>query len=429
MLLLVYGLSVTAAMSQTAPQCAAGCACTDRADDSSPLADAPGGANTEDEEVAIYDPETGDVAEVVVIDGTGQPDNSAGNNGGILGAADRHADAVAVRNSAYNRQITKQNDDAPLMTCFDRALGLTSRLGLMFSDKAPEWSVPAANTQVFGSVSHPDIGLRVTLGNALRETITDSVLGISPSFADSLSYALSDGPIDAISTWVYDGLYDLIDTLMEPIDQLGEIIAQFNDYVGDIYRYFEMFNIVFPIAIQGLVGSINAIWQMINEYIDTAISTVMNFINTLINNIQNFINSAVTSILEHVTGPDGECARFSKLWGNGFPEDFRGLTGTGTERGAPYMTVLSMIGGAVRGLGGDDPGQYLLQEINNAANSGILRRALEDISEGDNGVLARPGTERNRHYWPALPTDGVIGYRTATVRELVNCMRATGGSC
>src|SRR5690606_15005453 len=52
---------------------------------------------------------------------------------GIEGALERRAEAKRVEHKAQAREHIKMNDNAPGMTCFDRALAMTQQLGNIFS--------------------------------------------------------------------------------------------------------------------------------------------------------------------------------------------------------------------------------------------------------------------------------------------------------
>ena len=55
--------------------------------------------------------------------------------GGIWGIMQTHKQTMVLANKSVTDQIIKQTDSQLALTCFDKAMALTSRLGNIFSDK------------------------------------------------------------------------------------------------------------------------------------------------------------------------------------------------------------------------------------------------------------------------------------------------------
>ncbi|MDD9901838.1 MAG: hypothetical protein OXT65_12755 [Alphaproteobacteria bacterium] len=104
--------------------------------------------------------------------------SETGNRGGILGLMERHADAKRVRNAAYAKMILHP-DSTLLVSCFERGLSVSSRLGAIFSDLPPPLSsdqttysysiMPSLGEDLFrGPIYNPlaGLGMRVMPGAA-----------------------------------------------------------------------------------------------------------------------------------------------------------------------------------------------------------------------------------------------------------------------
>jgi hypothetical protein len=303
--------------------------------------------------------------------------NSMNNQGGFLGASQRHADVVSLRNRAYAREGLPQNDNAPGMACFDRAMGLTSRLGGYFSDVAPS-GVVAADTNMFGTLVYPKMGIGTYLGDGMDKTLSEGLRNHMSGFMGSLSAGLGAIVGSALSSWVNQYIMPIIDTLVQPLQQLCGIIAQFNGYMSQIYGLFRQLGIIMPPVVQAVVGALNIIWQRISEIINSAISAVMNIITRIINQIQSLIQGALSSLLSFAT-PGGECSRMAQIWGNGQPAGFRPLMGAGAQRGTPYVMFSEVMMKSIPDTQGN-AGRFMQSEVASTNNDVVARMAREDVS-------------------------------------------------
>lgn len=109
-----------------------------------------------------------------------------GGANSMWGAMTNHSDALRVRNHAYAREIIKQPDSTLGLTCFDRALALTSRLGLIFSDAyLPNLPPGPANAAVFGASAYSAYATDGWLIADLRNVISAGLQDHASDFADS----------------------------------------------------------------------------------------------------------------------------------------------------------------------------------------------------------------------------------------------------
>jgi len=325
-------------------------------------------------------------------------------------AAENHAEAKRIEGNAHTKQNTPQNDNAPGMTCFDHAIGLTARLGGIFSDVTPT-NVPAAVESVFGTSSFPDFGAGTKLIKGLDAVVTPTVQEHAINFTDSLSQALGATVMGYVNAFVNDTIQPILDSIAGPLATLNGYVADLNSYYSILNTAMTLLGVSTPAVIQAAVTAINSAWQTINNFISSAVSAITNAINSIVQSVMDQINSALTSLVSAAT-PEGECSRISQLWGNDFPPDFRSLIGSAVERGTPYFSMLQMVSGNIP-MNFGEPGARLLTEIFSDSNATVIQNALDDLLPG--GVLSGPGAMPS---WPGVPTIDPV----ATMQDLIGQM-------
>lgn len=340
--------------------------------------------------------------------GGSNPANSAGTQGGIMGALERRAEAKRVENKAQTRQHVTMNDNGPGMTCFDRALGLTQQLGEIFSDVGPGFVPPRSATIFIGGSTFPDMGLSNWLGEGLNSVVSPGLQAHVANFGDSLSAMLGAvfaGYLDTFANTILGPLTDAFDALVGPMGQIDDVMGDINGWYNTISSILNALGGQMPAYIIAIVETINMLWDQIQGAINTALGAIMSAINGIINQIRTAINTLISNILSSFD-IGGECARIANLWQGditGLPAMFRGLVGQAIEIGAPYFTLYQMLTGAIGGAGPD-----LLGELGNAANLEIINRALGDL----NGILSGPGSINS---WPEVPVFAPVGTTTADI--------------
>lgn len=316
-------------------------------------------------------------------------------------AMDRHADAKRIESKAHARQVIKQNDNAPGMTCFDRAMTLTSRLGGIFSDVSPTGIIPAANESVFGTSSFPDFGATTKLIKGLDAVVSPTLQGHVTNFADSLSAMLGATIAGYMNEFVNSTIDPILDSIAGPMGTLSGYVADLNSYYSTLQTAMNILGVSMPTVVMTAVAAINAAWSAINSFISGAVAAITNAITSIVNTIVDTINSVATSLLAAAT-PAGECSYIAQLWGNGEAAvaNFRSLVGGGVERGTPYFTMADLISGDIpASFPAAVPTDFLTQEIFNDVNQTILTNLGLDFDAG--GILSGPGGHAQ---WPAPPT-------------------------
>jgi len=336
----------------------------------------------------------------------------------IMPVMENRAEAKRLETKAHAREVLKQNDNAPGMTCFDRALMLTAKLGGIFSDVSPGFAMPIGSTNIFGGpVSYPDYGASIKLVRGLDAVVSPTLEGHVVNFTDSLSHALGATIAGYLSAFVSGPIQDFLDSLTAPLGQIAGFVTDINTWYNTLQSAMNLLGLAMPSAVITGVATINMLWGFINGLIGGMLAMVTNLINGLVDAVVALISSALHGLLA-VMAPDGECSRIARLYGNGFWADlgifpdWRPLQGGAVERGTPYFTMFQMLTGAIPNTMGT-PGLHLIQELTNATNSTIVSNALADIMPG--GALSAPGI------LPSWPTPPLIPV-SATVDDIISQM-------
>lgn len=331
-------------------------------------------------------------------------------------AQDNYNKAKQVEMTAYDAQITKQNDNSIGMTCFDHALKLTSKLGMIFSDIPTTGTFPAANQRVFGTVydaafgtgANPITGEIKTLANSLDHVITDMMQAVADDFNDSLSTWLGATDLNFMSSFMAP-IDALIGQLLAPLAAIQTAITSIQTTMDNIITLLDTLNSFFPSLAPAWINTvIIPLWNQIKTTLLTAVQTAQSQImNLVVNALTNFLTNGEASL----TTPDptsgsnpndaaeGECSRIQRLWnpvsitGQDLIGDFRPVEGGGTELGTPYINFMQLVNKTVQG-----GGEAFQQQIFNASNITVLQNALNDLSAG--GALAAPGNDPA--LWPAV---------------------------
>lgn len=328
------------------------------------------------------------------------PPNASGAHGGVMGAIERHNDAVRLREKAQTQQHVPQNDNAPGMTCFDRAMAMTQTLGQMFSDVAPT-DPSARNDTVFGTSSYPDMGLTNWLVGGLNDVVLPVVSSHASNFVESISAFLGATEMFTALDDIQQQLNGFIAGFTAPINSINTAMGTFNTYYNTINTLLTALGAVIPQAVVGIVSMINSVWNTVQSFINSIISTIMSAISTVFSTITGFFTSLISNIMAQFTGAgDAICSRLAQLWGNGFPdENFRALIGSAVQRGTPYFSLFQMFQGTLPDSMGT-VGRDLRRELTRDSNAEIISRALADLLPG--GMLAAPGSPEMPS-WPAVP--------------------------
>jgi hypothetical protein len=375
-------------------------------------------------------------------------DCETGPNGtGIMGAMENHAEAIRVQDKAIAQQVIKQNDNALGMTCFDRSVGLTSRLGQVFSDKIPEDDtstsdddVPVLNTSVFTAPVYDenfgvDNALLKELQQVIEPTMEKHVKNFDPQhqpYSPPLSAPIggsSMGFLQGLVTSLIDSIFGQIN-FTNQLSQLSGYIGQFNSYYSTLQTALGLLGTGLPSNITTAVAAVNAAWSAIQSAILTPASTVISsLISDTFNDMTQNILGDQTS-LNNVTA-QRPCSRIDRMWSPD-PMDnllntglsstdepiYKSLTASGPEKGVPYLSVKELLEADATQLNNLHAHTSFLQAIsNNAGNDSVLEKALDDINP-IGGIIGGPSTTPGA-LWQTAPW---FPANSASTSDVINAM-------
>lgn len=313
---------------------------------------------------------------------------------GIWEVQKNHADAMRVRDRAYERQIIKRNDSTLGLTCFDQAMRVTSRLGHIFSDNVPVPPLPA-NTSVFTPpLEYPHWGVENLLADELHTVITPVLGEVLNDFGGSLFGNIIAEAMGTLMDTASGFIGQILDEVGGTVDQITEIM----ELVDQIASLMDALGVVPPEGVVAAIAIIDGLKATLDGLISgltTILSTAINFI---VGQLWSFLMSGVN---------DMDCHRIEELWNSaGIGGGIKSIEGTGLELGTPYFDFNTLLSG-----GPADGGTDFIQEIGNATNSGILSLALTDLTTKliPGGMPSYPASP------PAFPL-------TATVDDIIGAM-------
>jgi hypothetical protein len=312
---------------------------------------------------------------------------------------------MRVRDKAFARQIIKQNDNALGMTCFDRSMAQTSKLGQIFSDVIPS-SAPTENSKVFGASAYRTMGADQPLIRGITETVQDPSTKHASNFTSSLSSLfLGAGQFPFLNN-LTSSLQSSLGSFTNSTSGFTNASNSFSNQWGQIQTLTTQMSGLFPSGILGLFGQVTSLTSSLS--INTNALAGLGGFNNVINGVTN---NSMTS----AAGLD-ECSRLGKLWGNsstlaGSIPGFKSVVGSGSESNTPYASFSQLLSGNVAGL---DSSSGMAKELKNPANSSILQRAMSDFN--GSGALSGAG---NSPTWPSVPQ---ITSTTATTTEIIGLM-------
>lgn len=310
--------------------------------------------------------------------------DSADPNTSIMGVMQNQGDAMRVRDKAYARQIIKRNDPSLGMTCFDEAMGLTSRLGSIFSDVK---SVTAAPSGVFTGAIDYTLGVDKLLINNLSSAVTPALSGYLDDFdIGSLSAALGayiTGALAAVTGVVNAAIAPILATITSVTGTLTTI----QGYITTFNTIANSLSLPLPhLSVAPIIAALNA-----------AVAAVQAMISTVMGTITAAISSLISTVLSQIMGPltDLTCDNISNLWDDGNPTGGAvSIEGSGIETGTPYFTLDDLFGGSPAGVGA-----ALLAELSTSSSAGILNKAASDLTT----LLDAPKAAGGLPSWKRVP--------------------------
>lgn len=318
-----------------------------------------------------------------------------GCNPDFLKIQQNHSEAMRVRDKAYSRETIKRNDTAVGMTCFDQSMGLTSKLGLIFSDVLPD-APPAPNEEVFDvGLEYPNWGADDWLIEDLADVVDPVLSEYLNDYGDTLSDLLGLGTTLSDFSAIFGPIDAVISTVNGILAGFAGSIATLNGWLNTITTISS--NLSLPLPQPAILA--------ITAALDAAQSTI----DAMMSAIQAAVSAAIMPIIGNITADIAaismDCDRIAELWNGAAPvADAAPIEGAGMEAGTPYFSFEDLVNGAPAGVGPD-----LLDELSAGGNGGFLGAALADLT----GPLAAPGALSSWKTAPVFPpgtgTAAIIG--------------------
>jgi hypothetical protein len=336
--------------------------------------------------------------------------DGSNNYRGVFGAMERHSNLMRLRDKAYAREIVKQSDNGIGMTCFDHAIALSSRLGMIFSDVIPTGTIPANQTRVWFSPQFQGgtMGADKPLLDAIGKVVAPVASGHVDDFADSLSSMLGATALNFFTGILNGLLAAALGPINTAVAALTAIVGPLNTLMNTLMTAMTLLGGIIPMFVPAAVTALKVALQAVLNFITTTVTGLINAVRTAVTTFLNtFINGAQTSQTNFSNAAGtGECDRIQQLWGNQTPAAFdsgpgnRAIIGTGIETGTSYFNFSQLLTMAPPGTG------TLLQgELALPANANIITNAASDLTAGN--PLGGPNIALP--FWPPAPAPFAAG--------------------
>ncbi len=321
----------------------------------------------------------------------------------ICKAMEDQAAAVQVRDRALAGGIITRPEPTAGLTCMDQAMGVTGRLGNIFSDRHDD-PVPPANTVVFTpELAYPDWGAGDFLIRNLNDAITPMLSShLGGNFGGVLGAVIGTTAISGKFTDMITGITGTIDDIASKINGFSGQINSILSAINTIQTLAKALNLPMPSPV--IIGAV------------AALEAAQRVADQLMGALQSAMNAAIQPLIGQVMGEimapaaDMDCNNIDRLW-NG-AEDAPGLqsiAGSGASTDTPFMPMSALASGSnLSGIGGG-----MMDQLQTGNNMEILQRAYRNVMDG---ALSEPGRAPSWRAAPVIP----VG---ASARDVVMQMR------
>lgn len=322
----------------------------------------------------------------------------------ICQAMEDQADAVRVRDRAIVGGIITRPEPTAGLTCMDQAMGVTGRLGNIFSDRHDD-AVPPANTVVFTpELAYPDWGSGDFLLNNLNTAITPMLTShLGGNFGGVIGAVIGTTAISSNFTNMVSGITGTIDDIGGQINGFSGQINGILNAINTIQTLARALNLPLPSPV--IVGAV------------AALEAAQRVADQLMGALQRAMNAAIQPLIGQVMGQimspaaDMDCNNIDRLW-NGAEDQpgMRSIAGSGASTNTPFMSMSALLNGSnLSGVGGG-----MMTQLQTGANMDILQRALNNVMDG---AVSEPGRAPSWRTVPLIP----VG---SSARDVVEQMRS-----
>lgn len=305
-------------------------------------------------------------------------------------------DAVQVRDRGLQGGILIPPEPTAGLSCMDQAMGVTGRLGNIFSDRHDD-SVPAANTVVFTPpLAYPDWGagdfLLKNLSNAVTPMLAEHLGG---NFNGVLGAVIGTTVISSKFTGLISNITGTIDEIASKINSFSSQINSILSAINTIQTLAKALNLPMPSPV--IIGAVAAL-EAAQRVADQLMSALQKAMNAA---VQPLIGQVMGEIMSPAT--DMDCPNMDRLW-NGSEEapGLHSIAGDGPTPNTPFLPIVTLSSGS--GLTGVSGG--MVSQLQTGANMDILERAFYNVTEG---ALSRPGIAPSWRSAPVIPVNASPG--------------------
>ena len=307
------------------------------------------------------------------------------------------ANATRARNKAYEREILHRQQSTLYLTCFDQAMALSARLGMIFSDDIYP-NPPPANTLVFPTPAYPDWG-------AARPTLAmDLNTVVNPEFDNWLSHPVAPPALfNFLPQWL-ETTPALLDNKLTPL-----AIAQ-QAIIGGIVG-FQAGDAAMSAQYNAMVVAINSLVQMLPTMpleslppADTQYMVMMTELQTLVAGIETTrgaMNPFISALATVLADFKPNCTRIDDVWDKldpGYVTTDAGVFYPPEGKYYPFTPYYTLKDFLTNNPPQSPPATPdFVQELSNATDSAALSQALADLQD----PLSTVGKTT---LWPAPPT-------------------------
>lgn len=229
----------------------------------------------------------------------GNPSNTAGApEGGFMGVLEDQANTYRVRNHAIVSEKMRKSSTTLGLTCFDKAMALTSRLGSLFSDSFPvkpgteNLAIFGGGISLYGTESDNPMGIKDKLGSGLAAIINGGDIGSGDGTGGILSQFMGGGSAGTNNNFAGSLSGDMGYTVATA---LNDLLSSVSAAVGNITA-----------MVTGALGQISSLIGQLGGVVNQvqgAFDTVSSYLNSgAVNYATQFLGNSSTSFLTDLMG-------------------------------------------------------------------------------------------------------------------------------
>jgi len=327
-----------------------------------------------------------------------------GCNQQIMDIQLRHSDAIRTRDKAYERQILKHSDPTSGLTCFDQSMRLTARLGQIFSDLTPtppiladsgvgrnfEPTWPNAGNPYPYAVVYPDWGVYSLLAIYLDTNLTPILIQNLENFVFYLSLPI---------------FTDVLTSLIPPA--IIPVVLPAGDILTNLLALEVIDLNLLLLGPPGIPIPLAVILAIVKPPLPAPMPPMPAAQAAAINGILLQIQDVIMAIAPIWTT---DCHLIEDIWNDNLPGvgTVVSVEGHGIEEGTPYINLKDFIAGV--GVATPPFGLDFVSELTNITDTAMLANAVLDLVDllapGVGGILSWPVVPA---FPPGTPTAVIIG--------------------